>query len=138
MQAEQVKANHSLNQLLSKEEDVNQAALDVENQSSLPTEAATISANASTLVDQLLKTTIPLTPEPDFDAIEEVIMDLESVSQQLSEADLEETRSALVSQLQHLDYELTELKNNLSTTREEVEELQQLSEALPPDCDSNY
>ena len=137
LQSQQVKANDSLNQLLGTKEAVNQASLAVESQSSLPTEAATISANASALVSQLLDT-ISSTPEPDFDAIEEVTMDLESVTQQLSEADLEATRSALASQLQLLDGELSKLKNSLSTITEEVEELQQLTESLPPDCDSNY
>ena len=130
-------ANHSLNQLLSMEEDVNQAMLTVKSQASLPKQAATISANASTLVSQLLEN-ISLTPEPDFAAIQNLTTYLESVSQQLSMADLEATQAALNSTLQNLDDELTELKNKLSASRQELEDLEQLSDTLPPNCDSDY
>lgn len=135
--AEKIKANHSLNQLLSMKEAVNQSTLTVENQSHLPNEAAMLSANATALVNQLMEKRL-LTPEPDFDAIENLENNLESVSQKLNMADLEEMQMMLSKQLELLEDELMVLQNQLSTTKQELKELKELSDALPPDCDSNY
>ena len=112
-------------------------SLYVEEVKDLPSRASNLTFNALQMVDELRRQFFS-TMRPDIDAINSIEAYIDTVSQRIAISTSNSTITMLESSLVELENTFNALQEEYDSITRQVNELRQLENMLPPDCDSNY
>ena len=109
----------------------------VENAKDLPSQANNLTIQARQIVSELQEKLTSTTP-PDTDFLDSIQAYITMLADQLSTSNLEAVTAMLEHNLTSIQSTLSGLQEEYQQIEQEVEELRELADMLPPDCDSDY
>lgn len=109
----------------------------VEEVEDLPSRVRNLTLVAMQLVDELRQQYYS-TMRPDINTINSIEAYIETVSQRIANSAINSTIAMLENQLVELESTFNTQQEEYESIAREVNELRQLENMLPPDCDSNY